>query len=461
VRRLLVAGIAVAALIVAVVASPQRPPAIPDMRPNVLVVLTDDQTLDTLPTDPPAMPWLQAQLEDPAGHWLWFPNAVASTPLCCPSRATILTGQYDTRTLVRTNSGGQNLDDTNTLPVWLHEAGYHTGLVGKYLNFYPWGREPFIPPGWDRWFAKENADESTAYYDYDVVDQGTARHYGGMPQNYVTDVLGEQAVRFVQQAPADQPWFLYFTPNAPHLPWVPSPTYAGTFADVMPPIPPLNVMNDVAGKPAYVANLPAKTEADRQAYIEADRHEREMLRSVDDWFRQIVEAIAARGELDNTVIIFLTDNGYTLGLHRLDGKRYPYEPSIGVPFAIRTPWAPAGTVDSLVSNLDLAGTIAGLAGATPGRAQDGIDLGPALRGESLPHGRAVFLDWGGDEFVPPWQGIRTRRYLYVRNGDGFEELYLVDVDPDQLRNLAGDPRLRPVLHEARGLFRQGSVEAQG
>ncbi len=435
-------------------------PIVPDPRPNVLVVLTDDQTLDTLPTDPPAMPWFQAQLADPEGHWLWFPHAVVSTPLCCPSRATILTGRFDTHTNVRDNFQGPNLDDTNTLPVWLQGAGYTTGLVGKYLNFYPWGRAPFMPPGWDRWFAKENADESTAYYDYEVVDQVLEHHYGSAPQDYATDVLGAQAVRFVQTAPVDRPWFLYFSPNAPHLPWIPSPTYSGAFADVQPPIPPLRVMNDVAGKPAYVQALAPKTETDRQGYIAGNRNERAMLLSVDDWFQSLVEAIAARGELDRTVIIFLTDNGYTLGLHRLDGKRYPYTPSIGVPFAIRTPWAPAGTVDDLVSNVDLAGTIAALAGVQPGLPQDGINLAPAVHGQPIPHRPGVFLDWGGDENAPPWQGVVTRRFLYVDNADGFEELYR-NADALQLHNLADDPGAARLLARGRALLATLAAKAQG
>jgi arylsulfatase A-like enzyme len=450
----------VAVLAVAVVLRSAAPVVVRDPRPNVLLVLTDDQTLDTLPADPPAMPWLQSQLADPAGHWLWFAHAVVSTPLCCPSRSTILTGRYDTQTNVRDNGQGANLDDTNTLPVWLHDAGYTTGLVGKYLNFYPWGRDPFVPPGWDRWFAKENADESTAYYDYEVVDQGLVRHYGAAPEDYATDVLGAQALRFVQQAPAGQPWFLYFSPNAPHLPWIPSPTHAGSFRDVRPPLPALHVMNDVRGKPRYVEELPRKTAADRQAYIDADRNERAMLWSVDDWFHAIVEAVAARGELDDTVIIFLTDNGYTFGLHRLDGKRFPYTPSIGVPFAIRSPWADAATVPDVVSNVDLAGTIAALAEARPRLSQEGISLVPAMHGQPLPHREGVFLDWGGDEYAPPWQGVRTRSYLYVRNADGFEELYR-SADVLQLHNVAGESSASRMLARGRALLATLAAEAEG
>jgi N-acetylglucosamine-6-sulfatase len=450
----------VLAIAAAALLEPSPPSIARDPRPNVLLVLTDDQTLDTLPTEPPAMPWFQSQLEDPAGHWLWFPHAAVSTPLCCPSRATILTGRYDMQTNVRDNTQGANFDDTNTLPVWLDDAGYTTALVGKYLNLYPWGRVPFIPPGWDRWFAKENADESTSYYDYEVVDQGLVRHYGADPRDYATDVLGAQAVRFVQTVPLGQPWFLYFSPNAPHLPWIPAPTYTGAFADVQPPIPSLGVMNEVAGKPAYVRALLPKTEADRQAYIEDDRNERAMLRSVDDWFHALVDAVAARGELDDTVIIFLTDNGYTLGLHRLDGKRFPYTPSIGVPFAIRTPWAPAGTVADLVSNVDLAATIAALAGAVPGLPQEGISLVPAMQGRSLDRRPGVFLDWGGDENAPPWLGVLTLRFTYVRNDDGFEELYRSS-DTDQLRNVAGDPSARRMLVRGRALLAGFAAQTEG
>ena len=459
-RRLAAVALALAALVAGLATNRSPEPAVPDPRPNILLVLTDDQTLDTLPTEPAAMPWFQSQLEDPAGHWLWFPNAYASTPLCCPSRSTILTGRYDTHTDVRDNAQGPNLDDTNTVPVWLDAAGYTTGLVGKYLNAYPWGRTPFIPPGWDRWFAKQNLNESTAYYDYDVVDQGISRHYGEGPSNYATDVLAAQAVAFIEQAPRDAPWFLYFSPNAPHLPWIPAPAYRGADAVAEPPIPPLDVMNDVGGKPPYVRSLPAKTGADRAAYVEADRNERSMLRSVDDAFRSLVATIDARGELDRTVIVFLTDNGYVFGLHRLDGKRFPYTPSAGVPFAIRSPWTDAAVVPDLVSNVDLAATLAAVAGVEPGLPQDGISLFPALHGKPLPPRGALFLDWGGDWNVPAWQAVQTRRYLYVRNAGGFEELYAA-ADVFQLDNRAGDPTAASMLTRARRVFAVKAAQAQG
>ena len=185
-----------------------------------------------------------------------------------------------------------------------------------------------------------------------------------------------------------------------------------------------------------------------------------MLRSVDDALREMVSTIEGRGQLDRTVIVFLTDNGYVFGLHRLEGKRFPYTPSVGLPFAIRTPWAPGATVDDLVSNLDLAGTIASLAGVAPGRPQDGLDLSPALHGEPVPSRDGVYLDWVGDSLVPPWEGVRTPDSLYVRNADGTEELYGAD-DELQLHNLAADPADAAMLRRARAILATLSAQAHG
>ena len=210
-------------------------------------------------------------------------------------------------------------------------------------------------------------------------------------------------------------------------------------------MPSLAQMNDVRGKPRYVTSLPPVTEAQLEAFRRDDLLERAMLRSVDDAIRSMVETISARGELDRTVIVFLTDNGYEFGLHRLAGKRYPYEPSIGLPFAIRAPWSIARTDPTLVSNVDLASTISDLAQVRPELPQDGISLAPALDGRAVAARPGVWLDWVGDANVPAWSGVRTARYTYVRNADGTEELYRNADDPLQLWNLASDPRERDLL----------------
>jgi N-acetylglucosamine-6-sulfatase len=413
----------------------------PPERPNILLVLTDDQTIDTLPSAPPAMPWLQSQLADPASGWLWFPNAVVSTPLCCPSRATILTGRDDRHTGVTGNQNGENLNEADTLPVWLHDAGYRTGLVGKYLNEYPWGRGPYVPPGWDRWVGKTNDSPATTYYDYRLVDQGRWWQAGGVSGDYITDVLRDDALDFLYTAPASQPWFLMFTPPAPHEPWEPAPRHRALLDVAAPPPPSEALLNDVRGKPAWVRDL-APISPERLRTLQIDRvRERATLAAVDESVRALTDAIAARGELERTVIVFLSDNGYQFGEHRWQGKETPYEGSIRVPFAIRSPWLASATVPMLVGNLDVAPTIAELAGVSPPSPVDGVSLAPLVRGasSSIPVRPGIFLDWVGGEFVPPWSGVRTRHAVFVRSADGTDELFDLTADPDELVNLAADP----------------------
>ena len=219
-----VASIAVLAVAAALPAPPERDSA--TLPPNIILILTDDQSLDTLPSDPASMPWLQSQIfGNPADDWLWFPNAFLNTPLCCPSRATILTGRYSHHTHVEGNEQGMNLDESNTLATWLKGGGYTTALIGKYLNNYPWNRGPYVPPGWDRFFGKRNEAEAETYYDYGVIDQGAPLFVGDTPDVYVTDLLADKAVDFLEGVPAEEPYFLMFTPPAPHAPLVPAPRY--------------------------------------------------------------------------------------------------------------------------------------------------------------------------------------------------------------------------------------------
>ena len=135
----------------------------------MIVVLTDDQRADTFG----AMPWLSGELARGAPGWVTFPNAFANTPLCCPSRASLLTGRYARHTGVQDNGDGGNLDESATLATWLHDAGYRTGLIGKYLNRYPFGRLPYVPAGWDRSVAKRNQSGETDYRNFRAVDQGS------------------------------------------------------------------------------------------------------------------------------------------------------------------------------------------------------------------------------------------------------------------------------------------------
>ena len=139
--------------------------------PNVVVIVTDDQTVESIPGPTPVMPFLQERALDPDDHWVVFENAFVNTPLCCPSRATMLTGLLSHETGVVDNDHGRLLDEDATVASWLHDEGYHTGLVGKYLNGYLFGRPPFVPRGWDSWSARRQGPVTSLYYDYTLIEQ--------------------------------------------------------------------------------------------------------------------------------------------------------------------------------------------------------------------------------------------------------------------------------------------------
>ena len=435
----------------------------PSGRPNVILFVTDDQTYESIPREPPVMPYLQSQLEDPRSGWIRFPNAFLNTPLCCPSRATLLTGLRSDHTGVQNNDEGHLFDDSSTLATWLQGAGYTTGMVGKYLNLYPFGRGPFVPPGWDTWFAKENADDSTVYYDYTTVDNGTARHYGHAPDDYATDVLGAEAARFVLDAPAERPFFLEFTPSAPHRPWIPAPRDAAADLSMPMPHPAAVGERDVSDKPRWVRALPPLSAAQRASSTEKRRSEYESLLAVDDALRSLDLALAVRGALDDTIVIFLTDNGYSLGEHRWETKSCPYDPCVRTPFLVRVPGRASRVDPQLVSNVDVAPTIEALARVQPSHPTDGrvMALEPNSVAAATPR-KAVLMEWAGGSSgapsqVPPWWGVRTEDYLYVAYTDGERELYdltgrLGPADPQELRNRAGDPVYAGVQHRLTALL---------
>jgi N-acetylglucosamine-6-sulfatase len=454
---LALAATALAAVLPAL--GPADPATLP---PNILIVLTDDQTFDTVPSPvgAPSMPWLESQMRDPAGHWVTFSHAFLDTPLCCPSRATILTGLTSVHTGVQTNADGFDLDESSTLATWLDQEGYETGLIGKSLNDFPWGGNPYVPAGWDRFMAKQNQGLETTYYGYHLIDQAVNTVVGEAPQDYATTYLADQALGFLQTASRDAPWFLLFTPPAPHEPWLPAPEDRGAFAVEPVPMPSLRDLNDVRGKPAWIRALPPITAHEREVLIEARRHERETLLAVDRALESLSAAVDARGELDRTLIIVLTDNGFSFGEHRWRGKRCAYEECVRTPLIVRSPWATSGTVDASVTNVDLAPTIMDLvSGITQGEPlpTDGVSLRPWLEG--------VLLQYAGDDEVPAWTAVRTNDFKFVDNADGTEELYdltgvLGPADPHELRNVAGNTRSEPTLEHLKALL-ASLVAAQG
>jgi N-acetylglucosamine-6-sulfatase len=427
-----------------------------DRRPNVIVILTDDQSFDTLPAQPPAMPWLQAQIADPGGRWRWFPNAYVNTPLCCPSRTTLLTGLYPHHTGVEDNGDGHLLDEERTIAVRLQDAGYRTALIGKYLNRYPFGRGPYVPAGWDRWVGKGNLSDATTYYRYPFVDQGVPLFGGLGPANYATDVLAREAVGFVRTAPSDRPYFLLFAPSAPHDPQTPPPRYEHAFTELTLARPPSFGTVD-PDAPTWIRSLPPIDDATAADLDAARIRERRALLAVDDAVEAIVREVAARGDLGRTVIFFLTDNGVAFGEHGVTAKSCPYVECVRTPFAVHAPGVRADTDPTLVSTVDVAPTIASLASLAP-VPTDGLDLAPLFTGAGpAPFRRAVLTEYHGDANVPAWTSVRTADLAYIRTGD-VEELYdLAGVhgppDPYETDDRIDDPAYLGALIALRQILR--------
>jgi arylsulfatase A-like enzyme len=409
----------------------------PGGRPNIVVIMTDDQDARSMWVMPHASAFL-------ASRGTSFANSFVSTPLCCPSRATLLTGQYAHHHGVLSNTpplgGYLRLKHESTLPVWLRRAGYRTGHVGKYLNGYGYGVPPTtIPPGWTEWYATIGGP----YYNYVVNANGELRAYGAAPEEYDTDVLARYAVRFVERAALhDAPFFLWLAFTAPHIgrehTAVPAPRHRGRFATAPLPAPPSFNEADVSDKPLWIRLLPRFGATITKYITDLYRGRLEALLAVDEAVRDIVAALERAGVLDRTVIIYTSDNGFFLGEHRIPiGKGLLYEESLRVPLIIRGPGVPEGcTLDHLAVNIDLAPTIAEWTGAAPERRLDGCSLVPLLTDPGTP--------WREDFLVEAWDasgaafGVRTSRYAYLEASQGRvaqAELYDLATDPFQLDNL--------------------------
>ncbi len=382
-----------------------------------------------------------------AAHGVTFTNFDVTTSECGPSRASILTGQYSHHTGVTDNFGPHgypSFNESSDLAVWLHHAGYETALVGKYLNDYSLDGHNQVPPGWDDWQAMDSVPLEK-YYDYKLNENGRIAHFGNKPSDYSTTVLTKRAVSFLRSA--RRPFFLYFAPVAPHLPATPAPEDMGKL-DRLPAFhaPSLNQPN-ISSEPWASWHSRSLTKAGVAYTDDVRRHQLESLLSLDRSVKQIVHTLAQRHELDRTVIVYTSDNGFLWGEHRLGGKLWPYRPSTHVPLIVRTPWTTAnGTFNSEpVLNIDFASTVASLAGIKPGLPQDGRSFAPMLRGKVIPWRHDYLIEYLGKNKLrsggpPPYIAIRTPRYLYVQyRYHGWRELYDLRTDPWELRNVVSDP----------------------
>jgi N-acetylglucosamine-6-sulfatase len=415
-----------------------------DIRPNIVLILTDDQRWDTLW----AMPEVKRRL---VRRGIVFDHAHVVDPLCCPARAALLTGEYAHTNGVYGNHnskpyGGFNaFNDTATIATVLHDAGYDTSLIGKYLNGYGESDanepESYIPPGWSNWQVATTGLGSNDYFGYGLNDNGTIREYGHDPADYFTDVTGQMAVDRINAQAPNGPFFIEWAPTAPHAAAIPTDAHAHDFDNLARWRPKSYNERDVSDKPEWLRHTPLLS-AKRRASIDAFRKDQyATLQTVDEWVARIVSALHDQGVLDNTMIVFTSDNGYFWGEHRESGKNLPYEEATRVPMVVR--WDPldgTGPFHSpdLATNIDLAPTFAELAG-TSMPAADGISMVPYLQGsvpmlrqEHLIEQQAVAS--GHAAGVPAWCMLQREGYTFTRYNSGEEEFYNLKNDPLQLTN---------------------------
>jgi arylsulfatase A-like enzyme len=429
-------------------------------QPNVVVLMSDDQTLEE-------MRFMPATERLIGGAGATFTNTVTNWPLCCPSRATFLTGQYAHNHGVLGNAppqgGFEQLDANRTLPVWLARAGYWTVHIGKFLNGYE-ESDVGVPPGWSDWHGSK---KTYFYYGYELLEAGRIVTYGTAaenpdapadPDSYSTDVFTDKAVATIaERAPSDQPFFLSVNYLAPHEGQPnggrcgnsakPAVRHVGLLDDEPLPQPPSLNEADTADKPRSIRKLEPLTPEQLARTTTNYRCRAESLLAVDESVARIVEQLRASGELRNTLVVYESDNGFFHGEHRLSGgKNKVYEEAIRVPLLMRGPGIPRGvTVGDETVNADVTRTIVDAAGAKAGLPQDGMSLLPFAAHPERMHGREILIEQdppnlpSGRPRGTEYEAVRTDRYKFVHYWNDEVELYDLLADPYELDNLARDP----------------------
>jgi N-acetylglucosamine-6-sulfatase len=457
-RWRLLAGIAAAALLTGCALTADRTTeaqAGPGGRPNVLVVMTDDQDLDSMRVMDNTRELISAAGTE-------FKQSIVSFPLCCPSRATFLTGQYSHNHGVRDGNRYADLNGANTLPVWLQKAGYVTAHVGKYVNGYGFQDEREIPPGWSEWYGLTSRTDQ-AVQNYVINQNGELVRYGTREDEFKGDVITRLARTFINRnAPASAPFFLFVGYTAPHAappgsgPFErcvnsaqPAPRHRGAFGTAELPRPKSFDEPDVSDKHREIRNLPPFNQAIIDRITNAYRCRLESLLHVDQGVAGMIKTLEESGELANTLIIFTSDNGFFLGEHRIPGgKLYGYEEALRVPLLIRGPGVPAGeTVRTPAANIDLAPTILDAAGAQAGLPVDGVSLFDLIEGRKK---NRPILTENRHAVVKRYAGVRTRRYSYIEYVKHGSELFDLRKDAAEMKSIDDRRSYQPVaetLHE--------------
>jgi arylsulfatase A-like enzyme len=393
-------------------------------KPNVLIILTDDQRWDMMGVLKKTRRWF-------AGEGTTYPFAFATTPLCCPSRASIMTGQYAHNTKVETNLDAERLDQRATMQRYLQDEGYHTAIVGKYLN--NWHRDPPFFNDWAIFGPGEGAYRN-AVFNVNGVSRVVKR--------YSTEYISARSIQLLNSFESNdqQPWYLYVAPFAPHAPYEPAKRYRKTKVPRLTRNPAMKE-SDRTDKPMWVQ---LKHEKRLKAHKLWTLQER-MLLSVDGLVDRLMTTLDELGERGPTMVFFLSDNGFLMGEHGLQQKHSPYTASVKIPLYARWPghFDARGVDYRLAANIDIAPTVYDAAGIRPD--PDHPVDGRSLLDRSWTRDR-MLLEYTHreDRAVPTWSSHRTAEFQYVEYYDEsleeiiFREYYDLIADPYQLTNLLGD-----------------------
>lgn len=432
------------------VEAPASQARLDDPRVNIIFILTDDQPYETIQFMPTVRDVLLKDGVD-------FENGFVTTPLCCPSRSSMLTGQYAHNHQVYTNrmpmGGAPKFDDSSTIATWLQAAGYQTAYYGKYLNDYeviePYG---YVPPGWNDWSVLLDAE----FKNYNMSVNGEVVKYGEDAEDFSADVTTRNAVNFIVDS-KDKPFFMLVGYYNPHSPYSWAERHDGQFKGgaalkAEPYRNPSFMEEDRSDKPQYLQDL------NSISVEKVDITYRQILRSllsVDDGVASVLSALNKTGLSDKTVIVFLSDNGMTIGDHGFGiTKNCPHEACIRVPYIFYAPALfPARVESRYAANIDLAPTFAEMAGISYPDTVNGVSLLPLLKNESNIPWRTdlLFEHWptedGVGSLIPEFYAVRNNEWKYVEYSTGETELYDLVNDPYELQNVTDEEKNADIQKE--------------
>jgi arylsulfatase A-like enzyme len=427
-----------------------------DPRPNILFILLDDLRWDALSCT--GHPFVKTpNIDRIAKEGATFRNAFVTTPLCFPSRASYLTGQYAHKHGIKLGEDRRPLSHgLVTFPRLLHDSGYETAFIGKWHL----GNDERPAPGIDRWVSfREQGD----YVDPMLNIDGKFQKQTG----YLTDILTQQAVEFINR-PRTRPFLVYLSHKAVHAPFVPAERHAKLFED-LPIVRAPSANDSLVGKPVLqrpgIKLVPS--DPDVHSSDELIRNQLRCLMAVDEGIARLFDALEQTQQLDQTVIVFTSDHGYFWGEHDLGGKHGAYDEALRIPLLMRYPkLIEAGAiVDSFALSIDVAPTLLDLAGVRPPDAMQGRSLVPLLKGDTSSARTSFLAEFflgNGTNRFPTWQAVRTERWKYIHYPEyqNMDELYAVRADPHEMNNKISDPKYASTLAEVKAELNRLVSETQ-